>query len=158
MSDQDYNENWAEQVPWERPRTPYREFGWEPGESVLPEFRDLSVDVMPYERARVSRWRKIEGFHELGYWVPGPHTGKGPKNYRRNDMRIYEDVNDRFTQAGHLDATDIRVEVTNGEVTLTGQVPDRRQKRMAQDIADSVSGVNDVHNQLVINQQASGRV
>ncbi len=41
-------------------------------------------------------------------------------------------------------------------VTLTGNVPSRREKRLAEDIADSVIGVQDVQNQLHVenkNQQ-----
>jgi osmotically-inducible protein OsmY len=48
-----------------------------------------------------------------------------------------------------LDASDIDVMVAaDGVVTLQGTVPDRRSKRLAEHIADSVSGVRDVHNQL----------
>jgi hypothetical protein len=40
------------------------------------------------------------------------------------------------------------VTVERCEVTLTGAVEDRRGKRLAEDIAESVPGVNEVHNQL----------
>jgi hypothetical protein len=40
--------------------------------------------------------------------------------------------------------------VQNGEVTLRGDVPDRRMKRLAEDIADSIPGVQDIHNRLQI--------
>jgi hypothetical protein len=46
------------------------------------------------------------------------------------------------------------VQVRNGEVTLTGMVDDRRQKRMAEDTVESVPGVKDVQNQLRVQQQA----
>ena len=78
----------------------------------------------------------------------GPHYGRGPKNYQRSDDRIREDVNEQLTYHHDLDATDIEVRAENGEVTLSGTVPDRRQKRMAEDAADGVRGVKDVHNQL----------
>jgi DNA replicative helicase MCM subunit Mcm2 (Cdc46/Mcm family) len=42
----------------------------------------------------------------------------------------------------------IEVAVTGGEVTLTGTVESRRMKRHAEDLAESVRGVRDVHNQL----------
>jgi len=42
------------------------------------------------------------------------------------------------------------VEVSAGEVTLTGEVVDRRTKRLAEDVAESVMGVFDVHNRLRI--------
>ncbi|HET7343151.1 MAG TPA: BON domain-containing protein [Methylomirabilota bacterium] len=50
----------------------------------------------------------------------GPHTGRGPRGYQRSDERIREDVCERMCQSGDLDATDIEVRVSNGEVTLLG--------------------------------------
>jgi osmotically-inducible protein OsmY len=80
----------------------------------------------------------------------GPYMGRGPKGYRRADERIKEDVCDRLTQHGQIDASDIDVQVQNGEVTLSGVVDDRPAKRMAEDVVESVSGVKDVHNQLKV--------
>lgn len=83
----------------------------------------------------------------------GPHTGHGPQNYQRSDQRIKEDVSDRLMAHGHLDARGINVSVNNGEVTLSGTVNSRQDKRTADDIADSVTGVKDVNNQLKVQQQ-----
>ncbi len=77
-------------------------------------------------------------------------TGRGPRNYRRPDERILEDVSDRLTDDAMVDASEIAVEVKQGEVNLTGTVRDRDQKRRAEDIAERVSGVNDVINALRI--------
>lgn len=74
--------------------------------------------------------------------------GRGPKGYRRSDERIREDVNDRLTDHAYLDASDIEVSVKDGEVTLSGQVFDRTDKRLAEDVAESVSGVRNVQNNL----------
>jgi hypothetical protein len=38
-------------------------------------------------------------------------------------------------------------------VTLIGLIATRPQKRLAEDLADSVSGVNEVHNQLRLTSQ-----
>lgn len=78
----------------------------------------------------------------------GRFTGKGPKGYQRNDERIKEDINEDLTQHPDLDATEIMVQVRSGEVTLTGTVDDRRSKRIAEEIAERVSGVKDVQNQI----------
>jgi len=80
----------------------------------------------------------------------GRYTGKGPKGYQRSDDRIREDVCELLTQHGEIDASDIEVKVMNGEVTLSGNVDDRRTKRMVEESLDRVSGVKDVHNQLKI--------
>ena len=78
------------------------------------------------------------------------YTGRGPRDYRRSDERIHEDVCDRLTEGSHVDAFEIEVRVRDGEVTLSGYVPSRHQKREAEDIAASVSGVKDVINELRI--------
>lgn len=78
------------------------------------------------------------------------HAGRGPRNWRRSDERITEDVNEALTRDPHLDATDIDVQVKDGEVTLLGSVEDRFSKRRAEDDALACSGVRDVHNRLII--------
>lgn len=78
----------------------------------------------------------------------GPYAGRGPRGYRRSDERVREDVCERFTQHGYLDATDVEVAVRVGEITLTGTVATRMQKRLAEDIAEAVFGVVEVHNHL----------
>jgi osmotically-inducible protein OsmY len=80
--------------------------------------------------------------------------GRGPKGYRRSDERIKEDVNDRLSD-GYLDASEIEVNVQNAEVTLTGTVNSRRDKRLAEDLAESVSGVTNVENRLRVKQAGS---
>jgi osmotically-inducible protein OsmY len=84
-----------------------------------------------------------------GVWQ-GPHVGQGPRGYRRSDERIKEDVCERMCMDGELDASGIDVVVSGGEVTLQGSVGDRRSKRLAEDLAEQVSGVREVHNQLRI--------
>jgi osmotically-inducible protein OsmY len=84
----------------------------------------------------------------------GEHRGRGPKNYARSDDRIRDDVNDRLTDDPHIDASDIEVRVSDHEVTLSGHVNSRFAKRHAEDIAESVSGVTHVQNNLRVQQSA----
>ena len=76
------------------------------------------------------------------------YRGVGPRNYRRSDERILEDINERLTDDHHIDASDIGVKVEGGEVTLSGTVEDRAARRRAEVIAESVSGVGHVQNDL----------
>jgi osmotically-inducible protein OsmY len=78
----------------------------------------------------------------------GMYAGRGPRGYRRSDERIREDVNERLTDDWRVDASDIEVSVDKGLVTLAGRVGSRAEKRRAEDVAESVSGVTDVSNQL----------
>jgi hypothetical protein len=91
--------------------------------------------------------------------APGPmrretrresYVGRGPRGYRRRDERIRDEINERLTRHSGIDASDVEVRVKAGEVTLTGIVEDRREKRLAEDIAEEIFGVNDVHNELRI--------
>jgi osmotically-inducible protein OsmY len=76
------------------------------------------------------------------------HEGRGPKGYRRSDDRIREDVSDRLTDDPFVDASDIEIQVSNAEVTLTGSVDSRNARRRAEDLSERVSGVTHVQNNL----------
>lgn len=82
----------------------------------------------------------------------GQYSGRGPKNYNRSDDRIREDVCERLTHHPQIDASEIEVKVQNGEVTLTGTIDERHAKRMAEDVAEQVSGVREVHNEIRVQQ------
>lgn len=90
---------------------------------------------------------------QRGAQPAGPHTGRGPKGYRRSDERISEDVCERLTQHGDIDASDIEVSVRDGEVTLSGTVDSRRTKRMAEDTIEDITGVMEIHNQLTVRRE-----
>ena len=79
---------------------------------------------------------------------PRSFRGRGPKNYIRSDERIGEDLCERLTEAGDVDATDIDVAVSNGEVRLRGSVRTRDQRIRAEEIARRVVGVKQVINEI----------
>jgi len=106
-----------------------------------------------YDRRDFYVWTGSGEDREI-WKLNGPYTGVGPQDYQRADDRILEEVSDRLTQHGQLDATDIDVSVQNGIVKLEGRVDDRRAKRMAEDTADSVLGVRDVQNYLRLNRSS----
>lgn len=81
------------------------------------------------------------------------NRGRGPRGYSRSDDRVREDVNDRLTDDPYVDASEIDVSVSDGEVTLSGTVTHRSAKRRAEDIVESVSGVNHVQNNLRVRQE-----
>jgi osmotically-inducible protein OsmY len=83
-------------------------------------------------------------------------TGRGPKGYRRSDDRIREDVCERIARSG-LNADDVEVEVENGQVTLSGEVGDRWDKRRLEDVVEDVFGVDEVNNHLRVRRHAAGR-
>lgn len=96
---------------------------------------------------RLGEGRSLSSSRE---WETGPFFGRGPRGYQRSDERINEEICERLTRHGRIDASDIEVRVTNGEVTLAGSVDDRESKRLADDVAESVFGVRDVNNQIKV--------
>ncbi len=86
----------------------------------------------------------------------GQYRGRGPRGYRRSDSRIEEDINDRLSDHPYLDASDIEVSVENGEVKLSGTVNSRHEKRLAEDLAEMVSGVTHVENRIRVNRGGWG--
>jgi osmotically-inducible protein OsmY len=92
-------------------------------------------------------WGRDRGSEEAGRY-----TGRGPRGYQRSDDRIREDVCDRLTMHGDVDASNVEVEVAGAEVTLRGTVDSRSARRLAEDIAESVHGVRHVHNEIRVGQ------
>lgn len=76
------------------------------------------------------------------------HRGRGPKDYKRSEDRIREDVCDRLTDDDRVDASNIQVQVRGDEVILSGNVYSREEKRRAEDLVESISGVHNVENRL----------
>jgi len=164
--DEDADRDWARQwgyveggrggQGWQYQDTGYREPQWS----------------SPPQRYAGPSWTRESGYGRSGYgregWGDpsawgreyGPHAGRGPRGYTRSDERIREDVCDRLCEHGYIDASDVEVRVTAGEVTLQGAVRGRQEKRMAEDVAEQVTGVHQVHNELRVNegsQQAGGQ-
>jgi osmotically-inducible protein OsmY len=83
----------------------------------------------------------------------GLHQGKGPKGYQRSDERIHDELCERLTRHPLIDASLMNVHVEKGEVTLTGEVMDRRMRHMAEDVADEVRGVKEIHNNLRVTRE-----
>lgn len=111
-------------------------------------YRDERVEWRDQHEA-AQHQGAVDARHDRGRWGESTRfSGRGPKGYRRSDERITEEINETLTRHGDLDPSEIEVRVSNGEVTLTGTVASRRDKRLAEDLAERASGVQDVMNQL----------
>ncbi|MDB5452943.1 MAG: hypothetical protein JWO33_1521 [Caulobacteraceae bacterium] len=102
---------------------------------------------------KVASWFGGDDSQGGQYGTRQSHRGRGPKNYRRSDDRVREDVSDRLSDDHWLDASEIEIVVATGEVTLTGTVNSRDDKRRAEQLAEQVSGVDNVQNNLRVTQQ-----
>lgn len=86
------------------------------------------------------------------------YRGHGPKGYVRKDERILEDICEKLTVDDRVDASEITVEVVGGIVTLSGTVGSRYEKRISEDIVDTVAGVIDVNNVLTCLPRVSEQI
>jgi hypothetical protein len=119
----------------------------------------FSVHGERYDTDRSTDTRE-QGFSPYGERYHPTHSigqyyGRGPKGYQRSDERIQDDVCERLTRDPRVDASEIEVSVKEGEVTLSGTVVDRRQKRTAEDTIEHVLGVKEVHNRIRVTHSAS---
>jgi len=119
------------------------------GQAARPHQGAFAESQGPHAQSGQSRGGVAFAGHERDSRVslgPQGHRGRGPAGYVRSDERIVDDVIDRLTQDEHIDASEILVKVEAGIVTLTGNVPERHMKRLAENLVADASGVRDVHN------------
>jgi hypothetical protein len=154
---------------WEQPRRFGSETGWRQGEPERQQSyrryeqhpRHEFANEWQSQPHRFERFGSGEGggyYGEAGRFGAERErgergfAGRGPKNYRRSDQRIQEEVCDRLTSDPQVDASEIQVTVKDGEITLEGTVSERHMKRLAEDCAESVAGVSQVHNRLRVDE------
>ncbi len=89
-----------------------------------------------------SREPETEPTYRPGY------RGRGPKGYRRSDETIKEDVSEALYRSSEVDASELEVHVSSGNVTLKGFVNDRTQKKLAERAVENLSGVEDIFNEI----------
>jgi BON domain len=148
-------------------RDAYGEYPGQSGDDYDDAERRFGVQrrrgAPPYQRVPTrDRWEQSDfqepeaSPHAYVERQDGAHgfRGQGPRGYTRSDERIREEICELLTDED-VDVSDVEVQVSNGEATLTGTVRDRRTKREVESVVDGVSGVNDVSNQLRI-QGAQG--
>lgn len=130
-------------------------------------FEDRARDAGEFFRRtgrRISNWFSDvagEGAYDNGYAEDREryeafrsHRGVGPKGYKRSDERISDDAHQRLTDDPWIDASNIDLAVSGGEVTLSGTVVSREAKHRAERIVEDLSGVHHVQNNLRV--QGSG--
>jgi hypothetical protein len=133
-----------------RMERPIRDYGIERGEQGRPGYGSFGAE-RGYNQGGLGGL----GAYQRGY-QPGSYDrmlearrgpGRPPRGYQRSDDRIREDVCERLME-GPVDVGDVEITVSNGEVTLSGTVEERWEKRAIEDIAAQVRGVHDVHNRV----------
>lgn len=130
------------------------------------ELGEENFDQSPHTNKRDIRLREQGTWHHPGVsgkiddgetWVNRREyreqtnfVGYGPKNYKRSDDRIYEEVCEKLMKHRDVDASNIGVKVETGVVYLSGKVSSRQAKKIAELIIEDLPGVQDVRNELTI--------
>lgn len=78
------------------------------------------------------------------------HYGKGPVGWKIADEKLRERVCEVLLQSHEVDPSEIDVKVNEGCVYLQGNISSKGMKRVAEDLVDSIPGVEDVFTQLKI--------
>lgn len=144
---EDWRSRWSGAADWDRNRT-MSDRDWGNREGDWSSRYSYSSSTSPMGR---NTWSADEGRTEFG----DSRWGRGPKGYQRSDSRIHEEVCDRLTYS-NVDAENIEVTVASGEVTLSGSVRDRWDKRRAEDLVEEVAGIREVHNNIRVARDDRG--
>lgn len=78
---------------------------------------------------------------------------RGPRNYKRSDERISDDIHEKIDRHLDVDAREVIIEVKDGDVTIRGTVFSRADKRLVEEMAEDVFGVKNVQNMLRVNRE-----
>ena len=87
---------------------------------------------------------------------PVPKYPPGPKGYQRTDQRMREDICDQLMRTGHIDSSDVTVEVSGAKVQLEGSVPVRWMKHIIENLADACPGVQEIENRISVKKPPRG--
>lgn len=102
------------------------------------------------EYGRQERGGNGNGSSGMSSRESGRFSGVGPSGFKRSDERLKEVVCERLSEDPWIDASNIDIAVKNGEITLSGTVPDRQTKYRAEEVVESVLGTGEVTNNIRI--------
>lgn len=122
-------------------RTPYGSFHG----SSYSAFYEKSQNPAPS-----SEGRNYLRDNNLPEDISRHYSGLGPRTFKRSDERVREEICIRLTEDPHIDAHDIEVLVMDGYVTLSGTVPEKRMKRMSEELVEQIHDVKDISNRIKV--------
>lgn len=75
---------------------------------------------------------------------------KSKQGVRRSDESIQTEILDRLTSDPEVDASEIEIEVENGNVILRGEVVDSEMKEAVETVVRKVAGVHRLNDRLYV--------
>jgi hypothetical protein len=70
---------------------------------------------------------------------------------------VLEEASQALEDHPEVDASEVEVSCSQGEIVLKGTVPERRMKRLAEECVEDLPGVRDVRNEIRVSQQGEQR-
>lgn len=152
-----------ERIPGNQYRTQYPSFGTNRTQHDEPaQWNSMQGSWPGYQSGYQGGYQAEQGARDAGQSMRGQESarqagyrGRGPKGFERSDERLQEQISEKFFDDDRIDATDITVKVSKGEVTLEGTINSRQNKHAAEDLAESVYGVKEVINQLRVKKDSA---
>ena len=83
------------------------------------------------------------------------HRGRGPKDWSRDDRRLYEEICERLLHDRLIDARGIAVAVDDGVVTLKGEARGAADPLLALQLVRETPGVKGVQVELSVNPHSA---
>lgn len=105
------------------------------------DFQYLANEIT-FDRARRASHRHAVGIFKR----------IGPKNYKRPDRLISDEIFNFLTWDDRIDATEIDFSVKDGIVKLYGTVDTGRTRRLIDEMVENILGVTEIYNELKVMQ------
>lgn len=96
---------------------------------------------------KVNGVKQVKNFLKV---VAPPDSSNASIGSKLTDVKISTAVITSYMTKADLDASNIKVDTTDGVVTLSGSVPTPAQAKLAEDIATQTQDVASVNNQLTV--------
>lgn len=123
----------------------------------IPFQQQLPTNIYSQMEGSWSEFPERQGYGQRGFG--GRQISRifhrPPRNYKRSDELIRDEICKRLALNPEVDATDVDVIVKDGEVTLRGALDDRFEKRLVEEIIENTFGVRDLLNEVRIGTRQS---
>jgi osmotically-inducible protein OsmY len=101
----------------------------------------------------VSTWEEEQSGAERREEQGRRQANSGPRGRRKSDESLRQEIREILTADPELEAVDVEVEVEGGAVTLRGAVMDPDARLLAEELVESLAGVQEVHNRLRVERE-----
>jgi len=99
------------------------------------------------DRPHAGNWARRDDYSG-SYETYPDYSGIAPRSYQRSDESLLEAISEALTWSPDVDATDITIAVKNGDVILSGTVPDRTMIYIVDELLEEIYGIKNIDNHI----------